>query len=55
MDLVSSGGTLVANGLEEVEVIAEITSRLIVNRAAFKTRNEEVGHWIAAFKAASGG
>lgn len=43
VDLVSSGATLKANGLVEVEVIAEITSRLVVNRAAFKTRADEVG------------
>ncbi len=37
VDLVSTGKTLAENGLAEVEVIAEISSRLIVNRAAFKT------------------
>lgn len=42
VDLVSSGRTLKDNGLVEVEVIAEVTSRLIVNRAAFKTRADIV-------------
>lgn len=42
VDLVSSGRTLAENGLVEVEVIAEVTSRLIVNRAAFKTRGAVV-------------
>ncbi|WP_425229282.1 ATP phosphoribosyltransferase [Sphingomonas sp.] len=42
VDLVSSGRTLKENGLVEVEVIAEVTSRLIVNRAAMKTRAEIV-------------
>jgi ATP phosphoribosyltransferase len=42
VDLVSSGKTLKENGLVEVEVIAEVTSRLVVNRAAFKTRAEVV-------------
>ncbi|MFN3434236.1 MAG: ATP phosphoribosyltransferase, partial [Sphingomonas sp.] len=42
VDLVSSGKTLKENGLVEVEVIAEVTSRLIVNRAAMKTRPEVV-------------
>ncbi len=42
VDLVSSGRTLKENGLVEVEVITEVTSRLIVNRAAFKTRAEVV-------------
>ncbi|MGN6278768.1 MAG: ATP phosphoribosyltransferase [Sphingomonas sp.] len=37
VDLVSSGRTLKENGLVEVETIAEVSSRLIVNRAAFKT------------------
>jgi ATP phosphoribosyltransferase len=37
VDLVSTGRTLVENGLVEVEIIAEVSSRLIVNRAAFKT------------------
>ena len=42
VDLVSSGRTLKENGLVEVETIAEVTSRLIVNRAAFKTRGDIV-------------
>ena len=50
VDLVSTGDTLRANGLVEVEVLAEVTSRLVVNRAALKTRPVEVGHWIDRFK-----
>lgn len=46
VDLVSSGSTLKANGLVEIERIAEITSRLIVNRAALKTRHAQVAPWI---------
>ena len=42
VDLVSSGRTLKENGLVEVEVIAEVTSRLVVNRAAMKTRAQVV-------------
>ncbi|WP_242118351.1 ATP phosphoribosyltransferase [Sphingomonas lacusdianchii] len=42
VDLVSSGRTLKENGLVEVETIAEVTSRLVVNRAAFKTRGAVV-------------
>ena len=52
VDLVSSGQTLKANGLVEIETIAEVTSRLIVNRAAFKTRPVEIARWIEAFRAA---
>ena len=51
VDLVSTGATLKANGLVEVEEIARITSRLIVNRAAFKTRPEELGGWVERFGA----
>jgi ATP phosphoribosyltransferase len=50
VDLVSTGDTLKANGLVEVERIMDITSRLIVNRAAFKTRPTEVGDWIQKFE-----
>ena len=52
VDLVSSGKTLKENGLVEVEIIAEVSARLIVNRAAFKTRAETLGPLVAAFRAA---
>ena len=42
VDLVSSGGTLRANNLVEVEQIAAISSRLIVNQAALKLKREEL-------------
>jgi ATP phosphoribosyltransferase len=35
-----------ANGLVEIEHIADVTSRLIVNRTALKTRPDEIGYWI---------
>ena len=50
VDLVQTGSTLKANGLVETEVIAQVTSRLIVNRTALKTRPEEIGGWIARFR-----
>ena len=40
IDLVDSGKTLKENGLEEMKVIREISSRMIVNKAALKTKNE---------------
>jgi ATP phosphoribosyltransferase len=52
VDLVQTGATLKANGLIEIERIAEVSSRLIVNRPALKTRPEEVGGWIERFRAA---
>ena len=50
VDLVSTGRTLAENGLVEVETIAEVSSRLIVNRTAFKTRPDEIGGWIDRFR-----
>jgi ATP phosphoribosyltransferase len=52
VDLVQTGSTLRANGLVETEVIAQVTSRLIVNRTALKTMPEAIGAWIARFRAA---
>ncbi|MBV8971108.1 MAG: ATP phosphoribosyltransferase [Sphingomonadaceae bacterium] len=53
VDLVSTGRTLAENGLVEVETIAEVSSRLIVNRAAFKTRAGQVVPWVERFRAAA--
>ena len=52
VDLVQTGSTLKANGLKEGEVIAHVTSKLIVNRTALKTRPEAIGAWIARFRTA---
>jgi ATP phosphoribosyltransferase len=52
VDLVQTGSTLRANGLVETEVIAQVTSRLIVNRTALKTRPEVIGGFIARLRAA---
>ncbi len=52
VDLVSTGSTLRANGLVEVERIAEVSSRLAVNRAALKTRPDEMRALIESFRAA---
>lgn len=49
VDLVSTGATLKANGLVEVEQIARISSRLIVNRAASKTRPRQLSDWVGRF------
>src|SRR5690554_6279141 len=50
VDLVSTGSTLAAIDLVEVEKIGEVTSRLIVNHAALKSRPEEAGYWIDRFR-----
>jgi ATP phosphoribosyltransferase len=46
VDLVSTGGTLKANNMVEVETIAEVTTRLIVNRASLKTKHERISKII---------
>ena len=53
VDLVSTGATLKANGLVEVETIAEVTSRLVVGRAALGRRRDELVPWIARFAEAA--
>jgi ATP phosphoribosyltransferase len=53
VDLVSSGRTLKENGLVEVEVIAQVSARLIANRAAFKMRSAKVAPLVEAFRRAA--
>lgn len=52
VDLVDTGNTLRANGLAPYETIADISSRLIVNRAAMKTRHAEVRALTEGLRAA---
>jgi ATP phosphoribosyltransferase len=52
VDLVSSGKTLKENGLVEVEKIAEVSARLVANRAAFKT-DGRVAELVEKFRAAT--
>ncbi|MCX5590361.1 ATP phosphoribosyltransferase [Alcaligenes endophyticus] len=53
VDLVSTGSTLKANRLVEVEEITEISSRLIINQAAMKNRGAQLQPLIDAFMHAS--
>jgi len=46
VDLVDTGNTLRANGLEPLEHIADISSRLIVNKASLKTKSESIKAFI---------
>jgi ATP phosphoribosyltransferase len=52
VDLVSSGHTLRANALVEVERIADISARLVVNPASLKLKREPIRALIDAFEAA---
>jgi ATP phosphoribosyltransferase len=42
VDLVSTGATLKANGLKEIDQIMKVQSKLIVNRSSFKTNNKKI-------------
>ncbi len=55
VDLVDTGKTLKENGLVEVEHIADVSSRLVVNRAALKTKPELLGKWVERIREAVNG
>jgi ATP phosphoribosyltransferase len=46
VDLVQTGETLEQNGLVEVETIAEVSARLVINRASFRLRGRELGELV---------
>ncbi len=52
VDLVESGNTLKANGLVPLEHIADISSRLVVNKASWKMKHRDVMQLTEALKAA---
>ena len=52
VDLVSTGSTLKANKLVEVERIMDISSRLVVNQASLKLNREPIRALIQAFQSA---
>ena len=53
VDLVNTGSTLRANGLQEIETIAPISARLVVNKAAMKMKHALIRRWLARFEQAS--
>ena len=52
VDIVDTGNTLRANGMEPIELIADISSRLVVNKAAMKCKHAQVQHVIEQLRAA---
>ncbi|MBR9910541.1 MAG: ATP phosphoribosyltransferase [Gammaproteobacteria bacterium] len=52
VDIVDTGNTLKANGLEPRELIADISSRLIVNKASMKMKHQRIQQLIDAVAAA---
>jgi ATP phosphoribosyltransferase len=52
VDVVSTGATLKANHLKEVEFIMDISSRLVVNQAAIKLKYDQMRPILDAFERA---
>lgn len=52
VDIVDSGNTLKANGLEPLQLIAQISSRVIVNKAAMKMKHAVIGPLLQQLAAA---
>ncbi|CAA6827412.1 MAG: ATP phosphoribosyltransferase (EC [uncultured Thiotrichaceae bacterium] len=52
VDVVDTGNTLRANGLEPLEHMADISSRLIVNKASMKLKHDEIQTLLSQMKAA---
>jgi ATP phosphoribosyltransferase len=53
VDVVETGGTLRANGLVAVETVAESSARLVVNRASFHARREEMESLVQTLRRAT--
>lgn len=50
VDLVSTGNTLKANNLKEIEILLPISSRVIVNKSSLVTRNELINKFLKIFQ-----
>jgi len=55
VDLVQTGNTLKENGLSELEVIQNISTRLIINKSSFKTNNSKIERLVLSIKDALNG
>lgn len=52
VDIVDTGNTLKANGMVPLECIADISSRLVVNKAAMRTRHDQISRLVERLGAA---
>ncbi len=52
VDIVDSGKTLKANGLEPLDLIAEVSTRVIVNKAAMKLKHDQIQQLLQRLEAA---
>lgn len=55
VDIVETGSTLKANGLVVVEKICDISTRMIVNKVAFKFKKEEIMNIVTSLQVKIGG
>lgn len=55
VDIVETGSTLKANGLEVIEKISDISTRMIVNKVSFKFKKEEIMHIVDKLDKVTGG
>jgi ATP phosphoribosyltransferase len=55
VDIVDTGNTLRANGMEPVDLIAEVSSRLVVNKAAMRAKHVEIQRVVSALAEAVSG
>ena len=54
VDIVDTGNTLKANGLEARDVIADVSSRIIVNKAAMKMKHQPIQQIVEGLRKAVG-
>ena len=52
VDIVDTGNTLRANGLEPLELIADISTRLVVNKASMRSRHEAISALVSDIRGA---
>jgi ATP phosphoribosyltransferase len=52
VDIVDTGNTLRANGMEPVDLIAEVSSRLVVNKAAMRSQHDSIQQIVSALSTA---
>lgn len=55
MDIVETGSTLKANGLEVIEKISDISTRLVANKVSFKFKKDEIMNLVNKLEAVTEG
>ena len=55
VDIVETGSTLKANGLEVIEKVSDISTRMIVNKVAFKFKKDEIMNIVNQLEKVIGG